>query len=41
VISLDRIRQFKQFLLGGLWRRERAVSLELHLGCMIAMRMAS
>jgi hypothetical protein len=41
VISLDRIRQFKQFLLGGLGRRERAVSLEFHLGCMIAVPMAS
>src|SRR5258708_31896013 len=41
MIGLDRIRQFEQFLLGGLGRRERAVSLEFHLGCMIAVPMAS
>src|SRR6202022_2804489 len=29
------------FLLGGLWRRERAILLESHLGFMIAMLMAS
>jgi hypothetical protein len=37
VIGLHRVRQLKQFLLGGLGRRERAIFLEFHLGCMIAM----
>jgi hypothetical protein len=41
VIGLDCIRQLKQFLLGGLRRRERTLVLEFHLGCMIAMPMAS
>ena len=41
VIGLDRICDLKQFPLGGLGCRERAVLLESHLGCMIAMPMAS
>src|SRR5260370_42300475 len=41
MISLHRIRQLKQFLLGGVRRRERSLFLEFHLACMIAMPMAS
>ena len=41
MIGLNCVRQLKQFLLGGLWRRERAILLESHLGFMIAMSMAS
>jgi hypothetical protein len=41
VIDLYRVRQLKQFLLGGLGRSERALLLEFHLGCMIAMATAS
>src|ERR1700682_5096898 len=37
MIGLHRIRQLKQFLLGGVRRRERSRFLEFHLGCMIAM----
>ena len=39
--GFDRIRQLKQFFLGGFRRRERSLFLEFHLGCMIAMPMAS
>jgi hypothetical protein len=41
VIGFDRVRQLKQVLLGGLGRREGAFLFESHLGCMIAMPMAS
>jgi len=41
VIGLYRIRQLKQFSLGGIRRRERAVLLEFHLGCMIAVPITS
>src|SRR6266550_1097804 len=41
MIGLDRVRQLEQFPLGGLGRRERAIPLEFHLGCMIARPMAS
>src|ERR1700687_3352309 len=41
IIGLHRIRQLKQFLLGGVRRRERSLFLDVHLGCMIAMPMAS
>src|SRR5258706_10093795 len=41
MIGLDGVRQFEQLPLGGFRRRERAILLEFHLGCMIAMRMAS
>jgi hypothetical protein len=37
MVGLNRIRQLKQFSLGGLGCPERAVCLEFHLGCMIAM----
>jgi hypothetical protein len=37
VVGFDRIRRLKQFFLG----RERSLFLEFHLGCMIAMPMAS
>jgi hypothetical protein len=37
MIGLNRVRQLKQFALGGLWRRERAMLLEFHLGCLIAI----
>jgi hypothetical protein len=34
MIGLDRIRQLKQFPLGGFGRRERAIFfLEFHIGC--------
>jgi hypothetical protein len=41
VVGFDHIRQLKQFFLGGFRRRERSLFLEFHLGCMIAMPMAS
>ena len=41
MIGLYRVGDLKQFLLGGLGRRERALILEFHLGSMIAMPMAS
>lgn len=41
MIGLYRVDDLKQFLLGGLGRRERALILEFHLGSMIAMPMAS
>jgi len=40
-LRFDRIRRLKQFFLGGFRRRERSLFLEFHLGCMIAMPMAS
>jgi hypothetical protein len=41
MIGLDRVRQFEQLALGCLGRRERAILLKFHLGCIIAMPMTS
>src|SRR5260370_7458149 len=41
MIGLYRVGDLKQFPLGGLGRRERALILEFHLGSMIATPLAS
>jgi hypothetical protein len=40
MIGLYRVRQLKQFLLGGVGRSERAVLLEFHLPCLHHIRRA-